>query len=94
MRMREDLRERCLRLAQCVVQEGDTVREAAKRVGVSKSLAHRELTERLRRVDVHLFYRVRKVLLYHKAVRHLRGGEATKRRFAAEKIRKVGNDGT
>lgn len=94
MRMREDLRERCLCLAQYVAQEGATVREAAKRVGISKSLAHRELTERLRQVDAHLFYRVRKVLLYHKAVRHLRGGEATKRRFAAEKTKKVGNEGT
>ena len=94
MCMREDLRERCLRLAQYVAQEGATVREAARRVGVSKSLAHRELTKRLLHVDAQLFCRVRQVLLYHKAVRHLRGGEATKRRFADRKNEKVGNDGT
>jgi len=89
--MREDLHERCLRLARYVAEEGATVREAARYVGVSKSLAHRELTVRLRQVNLSLYQAVRKELLYHKAVRHLRGGEATKRKFAAEKTRKVEN---
>lgn len=85
--MREDLSERCLRLAHYVAEEGATVREAAKRVGVSKSLAHRELTVRLRQLNFSLYQTVRRELLYHKAVRHLRGGEATKRKFAAEKAK-------
>ena len=91
--MREDLEERCLLLARYVAEEGATVREAARYAGVSKSLAHRELTVRLRYVIPALHQIVRKELLYHKAVRHLRGGEATKRKFAAEKTRKVENGG-
>ncbi len=89
--MYADVNDRCIHLARCVAEEGATVRQAAKRVGVSKSLAHRELTIRLKYLDQQLFRQVRKQLLYHKAVRHLRGGEATKRKFAAEKTAKVGN---
>ena len=92
--MREDLQERCLRLARYVAEDGATVRTAAKMVGVSKSLAHRELTVRLREVHPALYQVVRQELLYHKAVRHLRGGEATKRKFAAEKAAKVENHAT
>lgn len=92
--MYADVNDRCLRLARCVAENGTTVREAAKYVGVSKSLAHRELTIRLKYLDQSLFRQVRKQLLYHKAVRHLRGGEATKRKFAAEKSAKVGNQGS
>ena len=45
----------------------------------------------LKYLDHNLFLQVRKLLLYHKAVRHLRGGEATKRKYAAEKTEKVEN---
>lgn len=90
--MHTDVNDRCIALARCVAEEGATVRQAAKQVGVSKSLAHRELTVRLKYLNTNLYVQVRKQLLYHKAVRHLRGGEATKRKFAAEKMEKVGNE--
>lgn len=91
--MHTDVNDRCIALAQHVAETGATVREAARCFGISKSLAHRELTIRLKYLDQHLFRQVRKQLLYHKAVRHLRGGEATKRKFAAEKMAKVENQG-
>ena len=90
--MQSDVNIRCLKMARHMVETGATVREVARYCGVSKSLAHRELTVRLKYLDMNLFFRVRKQLLYHKAVRHLRGGEATKRKFAAEKTKKVGNE--
>lgn len=90
--MYADVNDRCIALARLVAEHGDTVRQAAKAIGVSKSLAHRELTIRLKYLDGRLYQQVRKQLLYHKAVRHLRGGEATKRKFAAEKKAKVENE--
>lgn len=92
--MHTDVNDRCIRLARYVAETGATVREAAKYVGVSKSLAHRELTIRLKYLNQKLYGQVRRQLLYHKAVRHLRGGEATKRKFAAEKMAKVENQGS
>ena len=89
--MHEDVNERCIYLGRYMAETGATVREAARYMGMSKSLAHRELTIRLKYLDNNLFLQVRKLLLYHKAVRHLRGGEATKRKYAAEKTEKVEN---
>lgn len=87
--MHTDLNDRCIKMAQYAVETGATVRQVAGYASVSKSLAHRELTGRLKHLDGELFLQVQKLLEYHKAVRHLRGGEATKRKFAAEKKIKV-----
>ena len=89
--MQENVTRRCLEMARYVADTGDTVRGTAARFQVSKSLAHRELTVRLRRLDTALYRQVRRQLQYHKAVCHLRGGEATRRRFLAEKTEKVVN---
>ena len=90
--MREEAARRCLDMARSMISTGDTVRGVARRFGVSKSLAHRELTGRLQRLDPALHSQVQALMEYHKAVRHLRGGEATKRRFLSEKQEKVGRD--
>ena len=90
--MRDDMARRCLDMARYLADTGDTVRGTAHRFGVSKSLAHRELTVRLKALDRRLYERVQQQLQYHKAVRHLRGGEATRRRFLREKREKVGTD--
>ena len=90
--MREEAARRCLDMARYMVQSGDTVRGTAQRFGVSKSLAHRELTGRLGRLDPALYAQARALMDYHKAVRHLRGGEATKRRFLSKKQEKVGSE--
>ncbi len=87
--MGEDAARRCLEMGKYLAGTGDTVRGTARRFGISKSLAHRELTVRLRALDRALYERVRGQLQYHKAIRHLLGGEATRRRFMAEKAEKV-----
>ena len=88
--MQGDVARRCIEMARYLAETGDTVRGTARRFGVSKSLAHRELTVRLKRLDAGLYALVQRQLRYHKAVRHLRGGEATRRRFLREKNGKVG----
>ncbi len=91
--MRQDVEKRCLAMAEHMARTGDTVRETARAFQVSKSLAHRELTVRLRGLNPGLHRQIRALLLYHKAVRHLRGGEATRRRFLHEKAVSVENNG-
>lgn len=91
--MRQDVDARCLAMARHMAQSGDTVRETARLFHISKSLAHRELTVRLRRLSPALYTRVRALLLYHKAIRHLRGGEATRQRYLRDKAAIVENDG-
>ncbi len=79
--MHQHIEERCIRIGQYIADTGATVREAARHFGVSKSSVHKDMDERLPRVSVTLAGQVKQVLSYNKSVRHLRGGEATRRKY-------------
>ena len=59
----------------------NAVRAAAKQFGVSKSTVHKDLTERLEKIDPALYQQVRQLLDRNKAERHIRGGMATRRKY-------------
>ena len=80
--MRTYIEERALRLAEYITENRATVRAAAKKFGVSKSTVHKDITERLENVSPELSSRVRELLDQNKAERHIRGGMATKEKFA------------
>ncbi len=79
--MDQAIEERCILLARYILRTGDTVRGAARHFQMSKSSVHKDVHERLRLVHPGLFEEVQQVLDYHQAVRHIRGGQATKRRW-------------
>ena len=79
--MTDTIDKRAKELAEFVLETGATVRAAAERFGVSKSTVHKDLTRRLEQADRSLWLRVRAVLERNKAERHLRGGEATRRKY-------------
>jgi putative DeoR family transcriptional regulator (stage III sporulation protein D) len=81
--MKENVELRAVALGQYIVESGATVRAAAKKFGVSKSTVHKD-TDRLRHIDTGLYLRVRQVLEQNKAERHLRGGEATRKKYKGE----------
>lgn len=81
--MRYRIEERARELGVYVVENNSTVRAAAKQFHVSKSTVHKDLTERLERIDRQLYEQVRCVLEQNKAERHLRGGMATRRKYEA-----------
>jgi putative DeoR family transcriptional regulator (stage III sporulation protein D) len=80
----ETIEERTRELAAFVLETGSTVRAAAEKFGVSKSMVHKDLSERLERFDRALWLRVRAVLELNKAERHIRGGLATRRKYRGE----------
>ena len=80
----DDVR-RCELLGRHLAEKGGTVRSVALLYGVSKSTVHKDVTERLKIINRPLYDEVRKVLDENKAERHLRGGEATKRKYEKEK---------
>ena len=82
--MHEQIRRRCVRLGELLLETEVTVRALAKATGYSKSTVHKDLTERLPNVDASLSEEVAKILAYHKSVRHLRGGEATRIKWINE----------
>lgn len=77
-----------MRLGELLLETEVTVRALAKTTGYSKSTVHKDLTERLPHVDASLAEDVAKILAYHKSVRHLRGGEATRIKWMKEMKRK------
>ena len=79
--MNNDIELRSARLAQYIVENGATVRAAAKKFGVSKSTVHKDLTERLEKTNPALYIQAKAVLEQNKAERHLRGGEATRLKY-------------
>lgn len=82
--MREDISQRAIDLALYIIENDATVRDAAKRFGVSKSTVHKDLSERLRGIDRRLYSQARAVLDRNKAERHLRGGEATRIKYKGQ----------
>lgn len=75
------IKERTIRIGQYIIDTKKTVRTIAKEFGVSKSTVHKDLTDRLPELNPALAKEVKEILEYHKAIRHLRGGEATKRKY-------------
>ena len=73
--------ERTIALAHYMVDSGATVRQAAARFGVSKSTVHKDVSQRLQKVNPQLYGQVRVVLNTNKAQRHIRGGIATREKY-------------
>lgn len=79
--MRHQVEERCIVIGQYIADTGATVRAAAKHFGISKSSVHKDMDERLPHISATLAGQVKAILRYNKSVRHLRGGEATRRKY-------------
>lgn len=77
----DNFEKRCEILAKYLIQNRTTVRETAKKFGISKSTVHKDITEKLSKVNFKLFKEVEEILLINKSERHLRGGEATKNKY-------------
>lgn len=80
------IEERAVLLARYIIDSKDTVRGTAKKFGISKSTVHKDLSQRLERINHGLFIDVRKVLDENKAERHIRGGLATKLKYEKMKM--------
>ena len=76
------IEQRAIHLAQYIIDSKDTVRGAAKKFGVSKSTVHKDVSERLLKINPVLAHEVREILDENKAERHIRGGMATKLKYS------------
>jgi putative DeoR family transcriptional regulator (stage III sporulation protein D) len=81
--VKDYIEERALEIAKYIISEKATVRQAASVFGVSKSTVHKDVTERLPRINPLIADMVKKVLETNKAERHIRGGKATKMKYKA-----------
>ena len=79
--MKNHIEERAVAVANFIVSSNSTVRETSRRFGISKSTVHKDITDRVEKIDPELARSVRKVLEVNKAERHIRGGLATREKY-------------
>ena len=72
-----------------MIENNATVRGAAARFGVSKSTVHKDVTGTLKKYNYRLYLKVKKLLDINKSERHVRGGEATRRKYSEMKNKKA-----
>ena len=73
--------KRVLDEAYYMIKTNNTIREIASIFNVSKSTVHKDLHERLKDINFRLFEQIDSILKYHIDVRHIRGGESTKKKY-------------
>lgn len=79
--MKEYIEERAVTIANYIIDQNATVRQTAKKFGISKSTVHKDVTDRLLQISPMLAHQVRKVLDTNKSERHIRGGLATREKY-------------
>ena len=77
-----DIEERAKILATYIIETKSTVRATAKKFNISKSTVHKDIAERLEKVNPSLARDAKKVLELNKSERHIRGGMATKQKYS------------
>ena len=79
--MKDYIEERAIEIANYIIEERTTVRQAAKKFGVSKSTIHKDVTDRLVQINPSLASKAREILDLNKSERHIRGGLATREKY-------------
>ena len=79
--MSDYIKKRVLEESIYIINTEDTIREVAKKFKFIKSTVHKYLTDRLLIIDKELYIKVSNILKYHLDIRHIRGGESTKRKY-------------
>ena len=82
--MKGFVEQRAVELGEYIIQSKATVRKTAKKFGISKSTVHKDVSERLKKVNLQLYREVKSVLEINKAQRHIRGGMATRRKYKGD----------
>ena len=83
--MRDGVEERAVVRGEYIIENDATVRAAAKQFHISKSTVHKDVSQRLQKVNPQLYGQVRVVLNTNKAQRHIRGGIATREKYRTVK---------
>lgn len=85
--MKDYIEERAIHIATYIIESNATVRQTAKAFGVSKSTVHKDVTDRLMQINPALAKQARHVLDVNKSERHIRGGLATREKYAHRECR-------
>jgi putative DeoR family transcriptional regulator (stage III sporulation protein D) len=75
------IEQRVIKSAEYIVETGCTVRACSAHFSISKSTVHKDVSERLKYVDLALYKEVQEILKLNLSERHIRGGNATREKY-------------
>ncbi len=84
--MKDYIEERAVEIGDYIIKTKATVRQTAKKFGISKSTVHKDVTERLLQINPSLAHEARKILDVNKQERHIRGGLATRKKYLHQQV--------
>lgn len=84
--MKDYIEERVLEAAKYIIESKSTIRKTARIFGVSKSTIHKDITERLPKINPQIAIKAKEILDLNKAERHIRGGKATKMKYKSMNV--------
>ena len=87
--MEEKIKKRVIKEAKYMIKTNETIRQIAKKFNVSKSTVHKDFKDRLKLIDLDIYHKIKKIIKKHKSIRHIKGGESTKRKYLNLKINKI-----
>ena len=79
--MKKEITLRVVEEADRIIETKKTIREIAKEFNISKSTVHKDLHDRLYHIDLDRYKKVQEIMQHHIEIRHLRGGESTRRKY-------------
>jgi putative DeoR family transcriptional regulator (stage III sporulation protein D) len=79
--LKDYIEDRVLEVAKYIIESKATIRRTAKVFGVSKSTIHKDMTERLPKINPQIANEAKTILDLNKSERHIRGGRATKMKY-------------
>ena len=80
------IEQRVIKCAEYIVETGCTVRACSAHFSISKSTVHKDVSERLKYVDLALYNEVQEILRLNLSERHIRGGNATREKYELKRI--------
>lgn len=83
--IKKEIQKRVLEEAEYILKTEKTIRETAKEYGVSKSTVHKDISVRLKEININLFNKIQELMKHHIEIRHIKGGESTKLRYLSLK---------
>lgn len=75
------IEQRTIDAAKYIIENSATIRQTANYIGVSKSTVHKDLKQRLPKINPLIYNLVNEVIEENTRERHIRGGIATKQMY-------------
>lgn len=79
--MNKEIIERVKEVADYIISTKKTIREVAQVFKISKSTVHKDISERLKEIDITKYNEVENIFNEHLKIRHILGGQSTKIKY-------------